>query len=244
MSIASGGIITATTGATVTGTGATGDPILVSVTGGSGPPGPPGPTGPTGPTGTTGPTGPTGPTGAAGLAVGQAFPAVPAFTNIDRGTVTGVLGVGSGSPYCFGFVCPLSMTVGHATFFVTSANLGATDFWVALYSLDASGNATRIATTADTPSLITSTGLKTIAFTAAVALTAGNSYAVMINAQGATGTQIAAAPVLQTNLISNQSIVNPWLQLITISSVAPVASFTYASTTKTASAIGYVEFTG
>lgn len=82
MTTPTGGIITSTSGGTVTGTGMTGDPIVVTVTGGGGTPGPPGPTGPAGPTGAagatgaTGPAGPTGATGAAG-ATGATGPAGP-----------------------------------------------------------------------------------------------------------------------------------------------------------------------
>lgn len=169
------------------------------------------------------------------------YPAVPAFSNIARNTATGTHGVTGGNPSCFGFVAPTSMSVGHVRCFVTAFNASVSDAWIAIYTLAANGDATRIALTATTPSAFNaSNGAKTLALTSSVSLTAGTAYAVMLST-------ISAGPTISASLavssVVGTAITQPWLAVLSpATGVAPATSFTFAASTIANLAVGYFEF--
>lgn len=116
------------------------------------------------------------------------------MANMNRESATTTDRPASGSMIMSGFIATKSFTAANVNVYVTGAGSGLTLLKVGLFSLDASGNGTRIAVTADqSADANTNTGKRTYAFTGSVAVTAGTSYAVAILGVGTTRPSYAAA---------------------------------------------------
>lgn len=157
-----------------------------------------------GPAGTAGATGATGP---AGPGTGsQISPAVGVIT-LPRAVAGGASGAfNPGFGIMTGFVPQVSFAAGNLTMF-TVATVALTHAYMALYSIDASGNATQIAITADTPTIGTS-GRHKVPLVSPVALTAGSAYAVYLLNVGASINYLG--PQNSTSALVAGSVVQPY----------------------------------
>jgi hypothetical protein len=166
-----------------------------------------------------------------------------AFSNTPREMATSVSALSSGDTIVSGFIAAQSMTVANATIYLSTAHASAGSAYIALYSIDASGNGTRIAVTASTTSLfVAPLGKKTVAFTTPVALVAGEAYAVGLFYTTGTNPQVRAVPGIQTDI--GHGIRCPFSSgRFTGTAAPPSASFTYAGVTPTSGSVPYVEFT-
>lgn len=92
-----------------------------------------------------------------------------------------------------GFISPKSFTAAKAVLYVTTGGSGQTSFKVGLYSLDSSGNGTRIAVTADEKTAMQGTGKIELSFLASTAVSAGSAYAIAFYGNGGTQPTIRKA---------------------------------------------------
>lgn len=160
---------------------------------------------------------------------GRDFVPTVGVNTMPRACASTISGAWSaGFPTFTGFVPQTSFTAGHIKFY-TAATTSPTHAYVGLYSVDASGNLTQIAVSADTVSIGT-TGLRNIALTVPVGLVAGNAYAVAFLTVGAT-LNYGCSPSIRVEI--SGSVVQPFLMGYVTAGSATVlpASATFASLT-------------
>lgn len=200
---------------TVTGTGTIAQPFIVHATL------------------TTGPTGATGATGAAG-ASNDYFPQAGVITTLPRNDATQTYTVSNQNGSLVGFVAPVTITIGHATFYVNTASATITSSQVALYSVDASGNLTQVAATAASTTLLNATGKVTVAFASGATLIGGNAYALSVYFNGTTmpvvGAALTTATIAGVVPIGTTGVIQPFYHMRTPSSTSvPGTSILYST---------------
>lgn len=194
-----------------------------------------------GPTGATGTAGTNGTNGTSNLT----FPQVPAFSNIDRVTATSNAGPTNQNGQVYGFVAPMSLTVGHVTVYLVTADAAVTVGQIALYSVASNGDLTQVAATGNVASSFTSGAPKQVisAFAASVAIVAGNAYALSVYFNG--GAPVFAGALVNGSQAFATGIKQPFHSARTAASVSvPGASITFASLNIVAAVSPvYAEFT-
>lgn len=159
---------------------------------------------------------------------GDSIAAAVGVTTIPRACATNAPTAFSGGfPQFTGFVSPISFTAGHINV-LTNATAVPTHAYLGLYSVDASGNLTQIAVTADTVAIGTA-GAHKVALITPVALTAGLAYAVAFLTVGTTYAAISST----TLGVVGQMTLQPFSNAYVTAGGATVlpASATFASLT-------------
>lgn len=145
-------------------------------------------------------------------------------TTMPRSAVTTTWASGNQSLTLTGFVPQVSFTAARIKGVAVSTTT-PTSAWLGIYSLDASGNGTLIATTANTPSIGTS-GTYSVALVSPVALTAGGAYVLARLGVGA-GLSGCGAPSMSANV--STLTIRPFCSASLASQTTLPASFTFAS---------------
>lgn len=158
------------------------------------------------------------------------------FMVSPRGIMTTTTTMSSGNMNMTGFIAPKTMTCGNLSVYVSAGGSSMTLYKLALFSLDASGNGTLLAATADQHTSV-ATGKTTFALTAPQAVTAGAPYAVAILGVGGTRPTFVASVSLAAAAMSTVS--QPWLYALLSAQADIPASFTFASLS--ASATGFYQ---
>lgn len=115
-----------------------------------------------------------------------------AFESFPRMFVTNsATTVTAGHTYFTFFTCPMDITAANVRVYVNTAGSSSpTTSEIGLYSVDGSGDGTRVAVTSSTVNWA-STGMKSYAFTGSAALTAGQRYAISVWQSNGTGPELA-----------------------------------------------------
>ncbi len=128
---------------------------------------------------------------------------------------------GSGAEILTGFTARTSFQAGHLACVNLSPGSGITDAWMTLYHVDAAGNSTAIAQTANTPApFMAAASLVNLPLLSPAAVVAGERYAVgiLINYSG------AYPYLLCTALLSGSiTLINPYVAAYVIAATPPAS---------------------
>lgn len=111
-------------------------------------------------------------------AAGSTTALATGFGVMHRSAATGTGATATGRLNLVGFVAGSSFTCANITTYISSGNGSATVYKYGIYTLDASGNGTLVASTANSTATANSSGKATIALSSPYALVAGTKYAV------------------------------------------------------------------